>query len=470
MNSIHLDYPINRLEKIPESGIPEALSKIHPNQPGFRIQGTKAILIPEDWWTYLFCTNHEDRSYDLLHHVIASGEDPEPVFEFVLKYSGTLGFRRIRSIADSIRFLLDTSKVITDRTKWEPFLEKLDAEADKMEQLYREISHIDWVVPGPDYTLMIFCRDQKLRFLDVSPLMDQAPFHRIKDPNVFRKVIAFYGALTWFPADGGLEIDIDPDWCYANGIVVDPFEIGQAIQKNSPILSLDLSNLEKPKLRAEQWLRSDESDSLDPEFLELWLPDCADDNFTVERKNYYGNETDMRNYMDAVRSGPWAVLHEYRLTAYQQYCDGNRWAKTHWGSRMIPLFTSHKVAYRQQLSLENVRWTHIDRANRMIPLRARKITLDQALLEIGEDYLYCVRPYIEGLEQADFQASKWVSVTKTVFLAADVIDVQNGNYRARLYMEVGMFDSFPLALTTMETPRQVDLTAVMEEFFGEFDF
>lgn len=468
MNSIHLDYPINHLEEIPESSISEAVSKVYPTKSGYRIQGSEAILIPEAWLTYLFSTNHEDRSYDLLHKVIVNGEDPEQVFQFVLKYLGTLGFRRVRSIADGIRFLLDTSKVITDRTKWEPFLSKLDAEADKEERLYRKISHIDWVVPGPDYTLMLWCRDQKLRFLDVSPLMDQAPFHRIKDPKEFRKVTAFYGAVTWFAEDVGNEIDIDSDWCYANGIVVDPFEIGQAIQKNSPIRSLDLSTLEKPKLTAEQWSRSDGSDSLDSRFLDLWLPDCADENFPVERKNYYGNETDMKNYMDAVRSGPWAVLHEHRLTAYQQYCDGNRRAKTHWGSHMIPLFTSHKVAYRQQLSFENVHWTHVDRANRMIPLRARKITLDQVLLEIGEEYLYCIRPYIEGLEQADFRASKWVPITKTVFSAADVIDFQNGNYRARLYMEAGIFDSFPLALTTMETPGQVDLTAVMNEFFGEF--
>ena len=468
MNSNSLDYPIHKLQEISAEEFPNALPQIHPEQPGFRIQGTDAVLIPKSWLSYLSDTDYEERINELLHRVLDKKEDPEPVLKYILLRLNSLNFRCIRRIAGSLRFTLEILQLNPEQTPWESFLKELDATANKLERIYCRIPHIDWVIPGPNYTVMLICRDHRLRYLDVSPLMDDAPFDRIRDPEVFQSVSAPYGALTWFPDDDDLTIDISPEWCYSNGIVVDPLAVAQAIQKESPIRSLDLSTLEKPKLTVEQWSRSDESDSFDPEFLELWLPDCADDNFPVERKNYYGNETDMRNYMDAVRSGPWAVLHEHRLTAYQQYCDGNRWAKTRWGSRTIPLFISHKVAYRQQLSLENVHWTQVDKANRMIPLRARKITLDQVLLEIGEEYLYCVRPYIEGLEQADFKASKWAPVTKTVFPTADVIEVQNGNYRARLYMEAGTFDSFPLALTTMETPGQVALTAVMDGFFGEF--
>ena len=298
--------------------------------------------------------------------------------------------------------------------------------------------------------------------------MEKAPFDRIKDPEVFRTVTAYYGALTWFPDDDDLTVDIDPEWCYANSIEVEPAEIAQAIQDKGPIRSFDFSVVEKPKLTAEDWSCFDESDSMDPKFLEIWLPNCADDEFPVVLKSYFGNEADMKYYMKAIKNGPWATVHEHRLAAYQQYCNGNRWARTPWKSRTLPLFTSHKVAFQQYMSLDDVHWIHVDRENRMIPLRARRIALDQVLLEIGEDYLYCIRPSFEGVEQANFKSSQWVPVTKTNFPVADVIDVQDGNYRARLYVEVEVFDSFALALSAIETPGQVDLTAVMDEFFGEF--
>lgn len=355
MNSIHLDYPIHRrLKKISAEEIPNILPQVHPKEPGYHIKGTQAILIPEAWLTYLFCTNHEDRSYDLLHHVIASGEDPEPVFAFVLENLGTLGFRRIRSIADSIRCLLDTSILIPNRAKWGPFLEKLDAEADKMEQLYRRISHIDWVVPGPDYTLMIYCRDQKLRFLDISPLMDQAPYLRIKDPVVFRKATAYYGAVTWFPDDDGLEIDINPDWCYSNGIVVNLFDLAKAIRKDNPIDSLDLSHLETSHLSIGRYTLLSEPETLDQEFLELWLPDPADEEFPLAPKRFYGSENDMKAYMDAVSDCPWTTLHQQRIDAYRQYCDGDTQAKVKWLSIPTPLFTKRTAECRQQVCLEDV--------------------------------------------------------------------------------------------------------------------
>lgn len=468
---MNLDYPIHRrLQKISAEEIPNILPQVHPKEPGYRIQGTKAILIPDDWLTYLFCTNHEDRSDDLLHHVIASGEDPEPVFEFVLKYLGTLGFRRVRSIADRIRFLLDTSKVISDRAKWDPFLEKLDAEADKMEQLYREISHIDWVVPGPDYTLMIFCRDQKLRFLDVSPLMDQAPFHRIKDPNEFRKVTAFYGAVTWFPADGDMEIDIDPDWCYANGIVVDLFDVAKAILDNNPAYSTALSHLETPQLHCGKCSHLFEPETMDPEFLELRFKDPAVDEFPLTPKYFYGNEKDMEMYMDAVSDCQWAPIHQNRLAAYRQYCDGDSQATVDWVGSPVPLFTKQKVAYQQQICLEDVYWLHVDRYNRLVPLRAKKILLDQAILEVHDEYIYCVRPTFENLEQADYQQSRWMPVPNELFSVSNAIENRDGKFVSFLYMESGRYNALCLALTAMEHPAQLNLRAVMDEFFGDFAF
>lgn len=48
MNSIHLDYPIHRrLQKSSAEEIPDILPQVHPKEPGYFIQGTKAILILE---------------------------------------------------------------------------------------------------------------------------------------------------------------------------------------------------------------------------------------------------------------------------------------------------------------------------------------------------------------------------------------------------------------------------------------
>lgn len=471
MNSIHLDYPIHRrLKKISAEEIPNVLPQVHPKEPGYHIQGTKAVLIPEAWLTYLFCTNHEDRSYDLLHHVIASGEDPEPVFRFVLEYLGTLGFRRIRSIADSIRCLLDTPSPINDRSKWDPFLEKLDTEADKLEHPYREISHIDWVIPGENYTLMLFCRDQKLRFLDVSPLMDQPPYLRIKDPNEFRKVTAFYGAVTWFPTDWDMEIDIDPDWCYENGVEVDLYDLAKAIRKENPVNSMDLSSLSIPTLSAGHCNWRSDAGGLDQEFLELWLPDPADEDFPLTPKRFYGNENDMKAYMDAVIDCPWTALHQKRIDTYRQYCDGDNHAEVKWSNTPEPLFTKRKVEFQQQVCLEDVHWCHVDRHNRLIPIRARKILLDQVILEENDEYIYCVRPTFEGLEQADYQQTRWVPVAKKMFSVSNVIQNQDGKIVSRLYMESNKYSTFCLALTAMDHPAHLNLRAVMDEFFGDFAF
>ena len=471
MNSIHLDYPIHRrLKKISAEEIPSILPQVHPKEPGYFIQGTKAILIPEAWLTYLFCTNHEDRSYDLLHHVIASGEDPEPAFKFVLDYLGTLGFRRIRSIADSIRALLNTPSVILDRTKWDPFLEKLDAEADKMEHLYYEISHVDWVVPGPNYTLLLWCRDHKLRFLDVSPLMDQSPYLRIKDPVVFRKATAYYGAVTWFPAGGDMEIDIDPDWCYENGVVVDLLDLGKAIRKENPIDTLDLAHLETPRLSIGKHTVLSNLEKVKQSFLELWLPDPADEEFPLAPKRFYGGENDMKAYMDAVSDCPWTALHQQRIDAYRQYCDGDTQAKVKWLSIPTPLFTKRTAECRQQVCLEDVHWFHVDRHNRLIPLRARKILLDQVLLEVNDEYIYCVRPTFEGLEQADYQKKRWMPVVMELFSVSNVIQNQDGKIVSRLYMESDRYSTFCLALTALDHPVHLDLRAVMDEFFGDFAF
>lgn len=471
MNSIHLHYPIHRLQKIAAEDIPDILPQIKPEQPGYRIQDTNAVLVDHGWLTYLFCTNHEDRSYDLLHHVIASGEDPEPVFDFVLKHLGTLGFRRVRSIADTIRFDLDHPSPIKDHTTWRSFLEKLDAEADKMEHLYQGISHIDWVVPGPDYTLMLFCRDHKLRFLDVAPLMNQAPFHRIQDPAIFQRVIAYYGAVTWFPEDGGMEIDIDPDWCYDNGIVVDLFEVAQAIRSNNPVHSMAvLSQLETPQLHCGNFSILFEPEDMDQEFLELWLPDSANENFPLAPKCFYGNEQDMTMYMDAVCDSSCAELHQKRLTAYRQYCNGDTQAQVEWLSIPAPLFTKWKVEYQQQVCLKDVHWLHVDHHNRLVPLRAKRILLDQVILERNDEYRYCVRPTFEGLEQADYSLSRWMPVTKEVFGIANAIENRDGKFVSLLYMESGRYNTLCLALTAMEHPAQLDLRAVMDEFFGDFAF
>ena len=468
MNSIHLDYPIHRrMQNISAEDIPTILPRVDPKEPGYRIQGTKAILIPEDWWTYLFCTNHEDRSYDLLHHVIASGEDPEPAFQFVLEYLGTLGFRRIRSIADSIRFLLDTAKVITDRATWNPFLEKLDAEADKLEHLYHKISHIDWVVPGPEYTLMVWCRDQKLRYLDVSVLVEEEPYHRIKDPDIFRKAIACYGAATWFPADGGMEIDISPEWCYENGVEVDLLDLAKAIHKETPIDALDLAYLETPRLSIGRCTVLSDLENTNQYFLELCLPNPADEEYPMTSKRYYGNVDDMEVYIGSAGISPWATILQNQLTIYRHYSEGDTQAKEQWLNLSAPLISHLEAEFTQQICLENVSWCHVDRQNRLIPLRARKILLDQVILDVEGAFIPCVRPTFEGLEQADYQLSRWMPVDKERF-SANVIENWDGKFVSLLYMDSGRYSSLGLALTAMEHPEQLNLRAVMDEFFGDF--
>ena len=470
MNSNFLDYPIHKLQKISPEEIPNALSQLHPEQAGFQIQGTDAVLISKSWLSYLQDTDLEERFNDLLHRVLDKKEDPTPVLEFILLRANSLNFRCIRRIAGNVRFTLELLKTDIDNTPWGSFLEKLDSEADKMEHLYYEISHIDWVVPGTNYTLLLWCRDHKLRFLDVSPLMDQAPYLRIKDPKEFRKVTAFYGAVTWFPADGDLEIDIDPDWCYEHGVVVDLLDLGKAIRKENPIDTLDLAHLETPRLSIGRRTVLSSLEKTKQSFLELWLPDPADEEFPLAPKRFYGCENDMKAYMDAVSNCPWTALHQQRIDAYRHYCNGDTQAKVKWLNIATPLFAKRTAEYRQQLCLEDVHWFHVDRHNRLIPLRARKILLDQVLLEVNDEYIYCVRPTFEGLEQADYHQTRWMPIAKEMFSVSNVIQNQDGKIVSRLYMESDRYSTFCLALTAMDYPAHLDLRAVMDEFFGDFAY
>lgn len=112
----------------------------------------------------------------------------------------------------------------------------------------------------------------------------------------------------------------------------------------------------------------------------------------------------------------------------------------------------------------------MDRHNRLIPLRARKILLDQVILEVNDEYIYCVRPTFEGLEQADYQQARWMPVVMELFSASNVIQNQERKIVSRLYMESDRYSTFCLALTALDYPAHLDLRAVMDEFFGDYAY
>ena len=96
--------------------------------------------------------------------------------------------------------------------------------------------------------------------------------------------------------------------------------------------------------------------------------------------------------------------------------------------------------------------------------------LDQVILEVNEEYIYCVRPTFEGLEQADYRQTRWMPVSKEPRSVSNVIQNQEGKIFSRLYMESGRYNTFCLALTAVDHPAHLDLRSVMDEFFGDFAF
>ena len=215
--------------------------------------------------------------------------------------------------------------------------------------------------------------------------------------------------------------------------------------------------------------RISESEGLEQEFLELWLPDPADEEYPTTPKSFYGYEKDMAVYMDSVNKGMWSNLHKKRLSAYQKYCDGDIAAKVRWMNKSMPLFIKRKVEYQQESLLEDIHWLHVDRNNRLVPLRAKKILLDQVILEVEGEYVLCVRPTFDGLEQADYQQGRWMPVYKNLF-PTNAIESQDERFVSLLYIEAGRYRTLCLALTATEHPAQLDFRAVMDEFFGEFTF
>jgi hypothetical protein len=66
------------------------------------------------------------------------------------------------------------------------------------------------VAPGDDYLLSIVFDNGECGILDMKPILDFGVFHRIKDPDAFRRVRVAFDTIEW---DAG--VDLDPEFAYA---------------------------------------------------------------------------------------------------------------------------------------------------------------------------------------------------------------------------------------------------------------
>ena len=69
------------------------------------------------------------------------------------------------------------------------------------------------VVAKPDYTLLLEFENGEQRIFDMSPLMDEKPFIRLKGSPLFTLAFVDYGTVVW-PGN----IDIAPETLYDRSI------------------------------------------------------------------------------------------------------------------------------------------------------------------------------------------------------------------------------------------------------------
>lgn len=76
------------------------------------------------------------------------------------------------------------------------------------------------VRPLPDFKLWVRFTTGEAKIADFKPLLEDAGFKPLNDPEMFRGVYIDYGCTVW--NDGA--IDIAPEYLYENGVLVDSCE------------------------------------------------------------------------------------------------------------------------------------------------------------------------------------------------------------------------------------------------------
>ena len=73
------------------------------------------------------------------------------------------------------------------------------------------------VVPLDNYQLLLTFDNGEKRIYDMGNSLFGV-FEFLKDPIKFRAVELVYGAPTWYPPGGDMEVDICPDTVYIDGV------------------------------------------------------------------------------------------------------------------------------------------------------------------------------------------------------------------------------------------------------------